>query len=63
MYTHDLIELLIHLCAFLPHSPTLLFLPLSLSLCPGLQAEKSLHSNSGTSVRDSGGHVEDDLGE
>ena len=35
---------------------TLLFLA-------GLQAEKSLHSHSGTSVRDSGGHVEDDLGE
>ena len=29
----------------------------------GLQAEKSLHSHSGTSVRDGGRHVEDDLGE
>ena len=29
----------------------------------GLQAEESLHSDSGTSVRDSWRHVEDDLGE
>ena len=29
----------------------------------GLQAEQSLHSDSGTSVTDSWRHVEDDLGE
>ena len=29
----------------------------------GLQAEESLHSDSGTSVGDSWRHVEDDLGE
>ena len=49
--------MLLYCASFIP------FFIHTLSLCPGLQAEESLHSNSGTSVRDSGGHVEDDLGE